>query len=479
MSYARWDVKASDVPGGRVTRSVAQGLSELKEAEKKKVIQKRKAALDRLRAAAGATESGENRRLIWNLVDKIATEEGPGWEEFVSARYPSDFLSLAMATDGEDDIGSRATHPKFRSVADSIDEYLTFKTKEGFAANTNKNSASVLKRAKAAPDPKAKPSSERTFGDRSVASVSRSDIEPLLEKLPARGEVKRSTLADYRKHLRAWFYWELTKEEERAEERERSPIITSNPFVEEEARYSSPREGRHKTATEAEHGRRFFPDEVEALLDAADVRTRTVFLVCHRLGLRPGELLHLRWVKDVRRLEESDGFRVEIQGGRGSDERCNCRPCSTGDGWAPKVGPRTYHLDPAHDEIGWISPLVETLEQWVRLLDPEPGDFLFPSPDDHGKAWTNQSLNRRLHRLADELHESGRLPGFETGRDSDRRLTMHSWRHTCASEMLERGVPQPLAAEWIGDDLKTFKEVYGKPRAEQMAKATLAGYEGS
>ena len=44
--------------------------------------------------------------------------------------------------------------------------------------------------------------------------------------------------------------------------------------------------------------------------------------------------------------------------------------------------------------------------------------------------------------------------------------------------MLERGVPQPLAAEWIGDDLETHKEVYGKPRAEQLAQATLPGYDG-
>ena len=113
------------------------------------------------------------------------------------------------------------------------------------------------------------------------------------------------------------------------------------------------------------------------------------------------------------------------------------------------------------------------------LRDPEPGDFLFPAPADPSRAWTNQSLNRRLHRIADRLRESGRLPGFETGRDSERGLTMHSWRRTCASEMLEGDVPvPPLAAEWIGDKLETFKEVYGNPTPEDVCRATLAGYGG-
>lgn len=473
MSYPRWDAEASDVPGGRVTRSVAAGLAGLKEREREKIVEKRKSALDRLRAAANAAESDENRELIWGLLDDIATEEGPSWAEVVAARYPKDFLSLSMRYGGDDPEEGEAG-ASFRTVAASIDAYIDFK--EGFAANTLKNSKSVLERAKQAPDPKAKASSDRTFGERNVMSVSRSDVQPLLEELPARGSVKKSTLDDYRKHLRAWYYWELAKEEERAEERGGEPLFTSNPFVEEEALYSAPRQGRHKTVQEAEHGRRFMPDEVEALLEAADVRTRTVFLTCHRLGLRPGELIHLRWMDDVRPLDESDGFRVDIQGGRGRDPRCNCRPCATAEGWAPKVGPRTYHLERKQDHIGWTTPLIDALERWVALLDPDPGDFLFPSPADRKKAWTNQSLNRRLHRLADQLRESGRLPGFETGRDASRRLTMHSWRHTCASEMVERGVPAALAADWIGDDLRTFKEVYEKPRPRLVAAATLAGY---
>lgn len=33
-----------------------------------------------------------------------------------------------------------------------------------------------------------------------------------------------------------------------------------------------------------------------------------------------------------------------------------------------------------------------------------------------------------------------------------------------------------LAAEWIGDKLETFEEVYGNLRVEDVCRATLAGY---
>lgn len=475
MSYARWEARADDVPGERITRSVATGLSDLPENERADVIEERKAALDRLRAAAKAASDEETTETLWALVPRIGKgEDAPGWDRVVAARTFNDFLALAMEAERDgpsEGADSQLTPSSLRTVAASIEEYLKFK--KDFAANTYKDSESVLRRAVEAPDPKGE---LETFGARRLVSVGRSDVQPVIDSLPTRGSVRQSTRDDYRKHLKAWWNWELAKEEERAEDQNRKPHFTSNPFVRDKSRYSQPRQGRHQTVAEVQHGRRFYPHEADALLDAADVRARTAFLTCHRLGLRPGELIHLRWVKDVRPLDDADGYEVEIQGGRGRDPRCNCAPCNTEEGWAPKTGPRAYHLQRSHDELGWITPLLDALDNWVVMLDPTPGDFLFPSPDDNTRAWTNQSLNRRLHRLADRLRESGELPDFHTGRDSERGLTMHSWRHTCGSRLLELGVPLPLAAEWIGDDLETFKEVYGKPRVEQVAKATLAGY---
>lgn len=479
MSRERWEARADDVPGGRVTRSLKQGLAGLSERDRAEVIEKRKAALDRLRAAAAAARTDENREKIWALVPNIGKDEAhPSWDEIVGSSTTRDFLTQAMRSERQrEDDGEAATiSSELRTVRQSIDDYLEFKKR--FGANTYKNSESVLRRAGTAPDPKNPDEEDRAFGDRRVAGVGRSDDEPLVQSISTIENPKETTLDDYRKHLHAWFDWELAKEEERAEEQNRSPLFTSNPFVGPDERYSSPNRDRHTTVAAEEQGRRFRPDEADAILQATDVRTRTAFLTCYKLGLRSGELIHLRWMKDIRPLENGDGYRVDIQGGksRASEARCGCRPCGSPDGWAPKTGVRSYHLDRGDDLIDWITELCDALDRWVAILDPSPGDFLFPSPSDNRSAWTNQDLNRKLHGIADRLRDSGRFPDLRTGIRSERQLTMHSWRHSCASMMLDLGVPVPLAAEWIGDRLETFKEVYAAPDIENIARVTLAGY---
>lgn len=480
MSRERWEAKASHVPRGRVTRSLRQGLSGLSAVDRGKVVKERAAALDRLRAAADAADTSHEREQIWGLVPAIGTgTDQPGWEEIVACHKYRDFLSLAMRsernTDDADGDGAAASSD-LRTVRQSVKEYLKFK--EDFGANTYKNSKTVLSRAVGAPDPRAGSDEEQPFGDRRVAGVTRIDGDALVPSLATIPEPKASTLDDYRKHLHAWFRWELTKEEERAEEQKREPLFVVNPFTEPGARYSSPNTARHRTVAEKKDGRRFHPDEVELILVSADIRTRTAFLTSYKLGLRAGELIHLRWLKDVRPLANGRGYRIDIQGGasRGLEARCGCPTCGTTSGWAPKTDTRTYHLDRDQDQIGWITDLCDALDRWVKMLNPSSGDFLFPSPTDNEHAWTDQSLNRRLHAIARKLRESGELPNLETGIRSERRLTMHSWRHSCGSRMLEIGVPMPLAAEWIGDSLETFKRVYARPDPAEIARATLAGY---
>jgi integrase len=479
VSRERWEARAEDVPGGRITRSLKQGLAGLSEADRAEVVDKRKAALDRLRGAANAVRDEKTTAKIWDLVADIGKDgDHPSWDEVVAATTTQDFINLAMRSErqrvGDGETGTVSS--ELRTVRQSIDDYLDFKEK--FGANTYKNSASVLKRAVAAPDPKNPDDDDRTFGERRVAGVTRTDAYAVVPSLSTIENPKKTTLDDYRKHLHAWFAWELTKEEERAEDQNRQPIFTANPFVDPDDRYSSPNTDRHMSVAEEEGGRRFTPEEAEAILEAADVRTRLAFLICYKLGLRPGELIHLRWMKDVRPLKEGDGYRVEIQGGesRAEETRCGCRSCSSPKGWAPKTGLRTYHLDRNHDRIGWITDLCDALDRWVAMLDPSPGGFLVPSPSDNRSTWTNQDLNRKLHDIADDLRESGRFPDLETGIRSERQLTMHSWRHSCASMMLDLGVPAPLAAEWIGDRLETFRDVYAKPDSENVARVTLAGY---
>lgn len=482
MSWQRWEAKAADVPKGRITRSLRAGLAGLSEEDQETLAKARADALDRLRAAAGAAKTVEEREQIWALVPAVGTgQDQPSWEELVGCRKLLDFLSLAMRAernnaDGEPSDAQGSS--ELRTVRESIEEYLRFKNVHKFSPHTHKNSKSVLLRAIDASDPKSDGDENRTFGDRLVAHITRTDGDALVPSLSTIARPAASTLDDYRKHLHSWYKWEITREEERAEQQDRPPLFTANPFTKRESRYSSPNTKRHKTVAEQEDGRRFFPHEIDAILAEADIRTGTAFLTSYKLGLRPGELIHLRWLKDIRPLKNGNGYRIDIQGGssRGRDSRCGCPACASDQGWAPKNDARSYHLDRAYDQIGWITDLCDALDRWITMLDPAPGDFLFPSPIDTGRAWTDQNLNTRLHRIATKLRESGTLPTLETGIHSERRLTMHSWRHSCGSRMVEIGVPIPLAAEWIGDSLEVFKRVYARPEAEDIALATLAGY---
>jgi hypothetical protein len=45
--------------------------------------------------------------------------------------------------------------------------------------------------------------------------------------------------------------------------------------------------------------------------------------------------------------------------------------------------------------------------------------------------------------------------------------------------MLERGVPHPLVAAWIGDTLDVFMRTYGRPDPALIAQVTLAAHRGN
>lgn len=479
MASERWDVKAKDVPGGRITRSLSAGLSRLDDEDRAEAVADRREALDRLRVAAGAVDDEDDRKAIWEIVPNIDTEHGPTWDQVLAARSAREWLTLARRSEYERD-GEHDAQPvssELRTMAVSIAEYLQWKEDEEFSANTIKGDRSVLNRVR---NRVIDPRTDDPFGERRIATLTDADGKAILDGLAAlsdvEGGVKQSTYDDYRKHCKKWLNWEIQKERDRAHDQDREPLFTRNVFKSEESRYSSPNEGRHKTVAEVQDGRRLFVEEADAMIEAAGPRVHFLFHLCRVLGLRPGEPPHLRYMDDVRPLDEGDGYQVDIQGGRDPDPRCGCTLCCSSKGWAPKNGPRTYYLDREIDAIRLITPLCDHIDRWIAMRDPAPGDLLIPSPADPNQAWSNQDMNRKFHAIADELREAGVCPQLVTGRDEPRGLTMHSWRHTCASEMLEAGVPHALAAEWIGDELEEFKDTYGRPKPSEVARATLAVY---
>lgn len=483
MAYPRWDVQGQDVPGGRVTRSVETGLSDLEGDDRDDAIENRKDALDRLREAAEHAPSDDLRRSLWDLVPEIGKGNGhPTWEEVVAAQTLQDFRTLAVKAEGQrlqdSEGGSRDDEPaELRTMETGTREYIEAKEQAGISIERIRQDRSILGRAREVRDHR----SDRPFGERRLVTLDEGDAELILDTLADSddprcedGRVGPSTQENHKKRLKAWFNWEIAQERKRAKIERRDPLFSLNPFEEVEGALIQPVKDRHQTVDEANNSRRFKPHEADALIEEADgPHLEMLFRLSRTLGTRPGEPPHLRWEDDVRPLQDGDGYRIEIQGGRGRDPRCSCPQCCTKKGWAPKNGPRTYVLNREFDEIGWVTPLCDALDRWLAMRRPNPGDFILPAPTNSDRAWRNQEMNSALHATADRIRESGRIPNLKTGQDSPRSLTMHSWRHTCASEMLEAGIPDTMAADWIGDSLKEFRDTYGKPDPREIARATF------
>lgn len=470
----RWDVKGLDVPRGRFNRSVVMGLSALDPAARKKEKKARHAALDRLRAVARDLE-GEDRDAIWSLIRLIGRRGYVTWEEVVAARNKSEILTLAQRgelhaeTDARRDRGAQSSER--RTCAHGVDEYLRWQEKEEFAPDTMATAASLLRRVLNVED------AERVrYADRRVASLTRSDSDRILDELRTSdrtGErVSASTRAKQRKILKAWMQYELLKELDRAEEQRRSALFSVNVFAETKARYSKPSKDAKKTLDDV-LTRRFFPDQMRSLLEAARGMWFYMIVCTRRLGLRPGEVVHIRWMEDVTPLPDGNGYEIRLEGGRGRDRRCGCRQCLSAKGWSPKNGPRRYFLDRRHDSLGWIGEICDALDSWIKIRKPERGDLLFPDPDNWERGMSNNKLNKGLHEIATRA-------GVVTGLGKRGAKTFHSLRHTCGSELLEAGITHPHAAYWIGDTLREFVATYGRPTDEAMAAAIFGrGGEGS
>lgn len=468
-----WDVKGKDVPGGRMRRSVMKGLTHRSERERTLVKKERHAALDRLRAHARAADDLRDRDTLWALVPRIGYSGHPSWNDVTKARTRSEFLALAYSGEHEAELAALQDRDGARShlrcIRHSVAEYLDWREDGRFSAEGSRGVASVLRRAITVED-----GASGTYGDRRLTTITTEDARRICNAL-ARSpnlpggmhEVQESTRDKNDRTLKAWWNWELTREKERARRDQRTALFTDNPFADHSAAYSRPIGGRGRTIEQKEASRRFLPDECDRLEASAPLKLKLAIPVLRRLGLRPGELLHLRWGDDVVRLPDGDGFEVRIQGGRGPNPRCTCPACKSKAGWEPKNGPRRYILRRSIDEIGWITPAIDALEKWVAIQEPEDGEHLFPSDTRRERLWTNQQLNKALR-------ETGHRCGVPVGQREPGGRTTHSFRHACASEMLEMGVPHALAAEWIGDTLEQFRRTYGRPDPAAIARATLA-----
>ena len=165
-------------------------------------------------------------------------------------------------------------------------------------------------------------------------------------------------------------------------------------------------------------------NEVEALLEAPDTRTRagrrdrTLLLVAVQTGLRASELTGLR----CRDVHLGDGAHVQCLG-KGRKQRCT----------------------PLRKDAA------SALRAWLQELRGEPDSPVFPNQ--RGGALSHDGL---AYLLAKHLAVARPVcPSLQ-----DKRVTPHVLRHTAAMELLRNGVDRAVIALWLGHESVETTYVY-------------------
>lgn len=267
------------------------------------------------------------------------------------------------------------------------------------------------------------------------------DVEAVVLAVSDRPNTRESI----RLAVSALYTWSIREEAERARKEKRAPRWTVNPASKAE---KSERTRRVATATE---------DQVLALIAAAEIYQEAYLRAFLHLGFREAELIHTRRHDDL----ELPAWTWRIQG-RGPDARCPCKQCQ-GRGWTPKTrrSSRTLYVPEAP------AALRGAILRYLEAYPCEPGDFVFRNPRT-GRVW-------HARALADDFAALCARAGVRYGRDVPGGITLHTLRHTCATELIRRGVRESVVAALLGDTVQTIVSTYVHLTPEDLADGVREG----
>ncbi len=154
------------------------------------------------------------------------------------------------------------------------------------------------------------------------------------------------------------------------------------------------------------------PIEVKQLIDASSEDLKPIILTAILTGLRKGDILGLQW-KDI----DLDKARITLTEGKTGKTRI-------------------IHL--SQDMINLFQKL------------PVRGEYLFPSPKRPNKPRDNV---KRLFKKA--VKESGIDPG-----QGNKKVVFHTLRHTCVSQLLERGADSLMVRNYVNHASTQMTEHY-------------------
>jgi len=225
------------------------------------------------------------------------------------------------------------------------------------------------------------------------------------------------------------FSWLILEEWEEARRENRAARWTANP-----AKRVERRERRPRSVTASQ-------DQIEALFAAAEPHQRAYLRALVSLGLRRGELIHTRYHLDL----NLDTWEWQITD-HPPDRRCGCPQCR-GTGWSPKTreGHRTLSVPAAPPVIR------QTFRDYEELWTRHPGDYFFQQPA--GGMWSAETLRADFRSLCDRAQ-------VRYGRSEPGGLTLHTLRHTLATNLVRAEVRESVGAAIMGITVGTFVKNY-------------------
>lgn len=253
------------------------------------------------------------------------------------------------------------------------------------------------------------------------------------------------------------YSWSIEEEAEKARRESRAPRWTVNPAskVERPTDQRSTRVARPRKPTATD-------EQVQELLARGTLYQRAYLRAFLHLGLRLDELIHTRMHEDL----DLTTWTWEIQA-RDEDGRCGCPQCS-GPGWSPKTkrSVRTLIVPEVVNDDG-EEVLRATIREYLEVSPAEPGDFLFRNPRTGG-VWSASSLVADFKALC-------KAAGVRYGRDTPGGLTMHTLRHTAATNLIRAGVRESVVAAILGDTVETIVRYYVLLEPEDLADGIRRG----
>jgi integrase len=104
----------------------------------------------------------------------------------------------------------------------------------------------------------------------------------------------------------------------------------------------------------------------------------------------------------------------------------------------------------------------------VRRRQPPntaPGGYAFRNPRT-GNVWRSRTLEKDFARLCKQA-------GIVYGRDIDGGVVIHTFRHTCATNLLGAHATLEEVASLLGDRVQTIEKTYCHPTPDHRARALV------